>query len=93
MHCISAHSYVRQGLHLRPPIAGLPERLHVLFDMPGSKHCSDYVKGILTLLHQQGHSNREIARRLGISEGTVRYNIRKCVETGSMARAAGSGRP
>ena len=93
LHRISAQSYVRLGLHLRPPVAGLPELIHVLCDMPGSKHCSDYVKGMLTLLHQQGHSNCEIARRLRISEGTVRYNIRKCVETGSMARAAGSGRP
>ena len=93
LHRISAQSYVRLGLHLRPPVAGLPEHIHVLFDMPGSKHCSDYVKGMLTLLHQQGQSNRETARRLGISKGTVCYNIRKCVETGSMARAAGSGRP
>ncbi len=51
LYRISAHSYVRQGLHLRPPTTGLPDRLRVLFDMPGSKHRSDYVKGMLTLLH------------------------------------------
>ena len=92
LHCISAQCYVRLGLHLRPPNAGLPERIRVLFDMPGPKHCSDYVKGMLTLLHKQGHSNREMSWRLGISKGIVCYNITKCVETGLMARAAGSGR-
>ena len=41
-------------------------------------------KGTIEALFQEGHSAREIGRRLGVSDSTVRYNLRKLKEYGSM---------
>ena len=54
---------------------------------------TDHEKGMLEALHQEGHSAREIGRRLGISDFAVRYNLRKLDEFGSMESRPKSGRP
>ena len=54
---------------------------------------TDHEKGMLQALNEEGHSAREIGRRLGISDSTVRYNLRKLNEYGSMDTLPRSGRP
>lgn len=61
--------------------------------MPKTKELSDFQKGQIIALFEEDVSKREIARRLGISEGTVRYNLKKQEETGSMTNAKRDGRP
>jgi len=61
--------------------------------MPRRTHIGDFIKGQLLTLHKAGLSNRQVARRLSISEHSVRYNISKYLETGSMAERDRPGRP
>ncbi|XP_070550966.1 uncharacterized protein [Ptychodera flava] len=61
--------------------------------MPKVRELPEYMKGQIEALHTQGVKNREIARQLGISEGSVRYNIRKLSQHGTMANVQRSGRP
>lgn len=61
--------------------------------MPKVCELSDYTKGQIEALHLQNISNREIARQLRISEGSVRYNIRKLTQHGNMSNIHRSGRP
>ena len=59
------------------------------------KELSDFQKGQILAFSQSDPpiSNREIARRLGISESCVRKNLKKYQETGTMANKPRSGRP
>ena len=54
---------------------------------------TDHEKGMIEAWHREGISNREVARRLGISEFAVRSNLRKLAELGSMDVRPRSGRP
>ena len=54
---------------------------------------TDHEKGMLEALFQEGHSAQEIGRRLGVSDSTVRYNLQKLREFGSMETRPRSGRP
>ena len=60
--------------------------------MPPKSQLSDVEKGMIRAWNEEGVSNREIARRLGVCEGTIRYNLRKQRETGSMDPLPKSGR-
>ena len=61
--------------------------------MPLKNQLSDVQKGMIQAWSGEGISNREIARRLEISEGTVRYNLKKLQEKNPMENAARAGRP
>ena len=54
---------------------------------------TDHKKGMIEAWNREGVANREIARRLGVSEFGVRYNLRKFQESGSMNAQPKSGRP
>ena len=54
---------------------------------------TDHKKGMIEAWNREGVANREIARRLGVSEFAVRYNLRKLQESGSMNAQPKSGRP
>ena len=54
---------------------------------------TDRQKGMIEAWYGEGISKREIARRLGISDNTVRSNLKKLEERGSMANLPKSGRP
>ncbi|XP_006823812.1 uncharacterized protein LOC102803088 [Saccoglossus kowalevskii] len=53
----------------------------------------EFTKGNIEAQYTEGVSNKEIARRLGISEGSVRFNLRKLHLRGSMSNRRRSGRP
>ena len=61
--------------------------------MPKVRELPDFTKGQIGALHTQGCKNREIARQLGISEGSVRYNISKLAQHGTMNNLRRMGRP
>ena len=61
--------------------------------MPKVRELPEFTKGQIEALHTQGIPNREIARQLRISEGSVRYNIKKLLQHGSMANVQRPGRP
>ena len=61
--------------------------------MPNKPPLSDTTKGMLLALHNEGHSNSEIGRRLHIDEGSVRYNLGKLRDHGTMEVHLRSGRP
>ena len=61
--------------------------------MPKTKELTGFQKGQIFALFEENVSKREIARRLGIAESSVRYNLKKKAETGSMKNAHRSGRP
>ena len=61
--------------------------------MPKTRELSSFVKGQICALSSENISNREIARRLGINESSVRYNLKKQQESGSMENRCRSGRP
>ncbi len=59
----------------------LNERIHQLTSQQGrgKRHNPKITRnrGKISLWKSQGVSNREIARRIGVSEGTIRYHLRK----------------
>ena len=57
------------------------------------KHLTDFEQGQVIALKQQKMSNRAIAKRLGRTEGTIRYFLKKYDEIGAPGRREGSGRP
>ena len=63
------------------------------WSMPKVRELSEFTKGNIEALHTEGVSNREIARRLGISEGSIRFNLQKLRLRGSMSNRRRSGRP
>ena len=46
-------------------------------------------RNLIRALHDQGHTNSEIARFLGVTEGTIRYHLRRL----DTVRSEGPGRP
>jgi len=54
---------------------------------------SEQEKGKIEAWNQDGISQREIGRRLGRAEYTIRYYLTRKAETNSTARRRGSGRP
>jgi len=63
-------------------------------DMPHSyNQLSELEKGKIEAWDQDGISQREIARRLGRAEYTIRYYMTRKAETNSTAQRRGSGRP
>ena len=81
----------QQNLH-RGLQAGqcMPRKSHVRFKMPKKSELTSFQKVQIFALSEEGY-NREIARRLGIDESTVRYNLKKMKETGSMVNKQRSG--
>ena len=64
---------------------------HVRFKMPKKSELTSFQKGQIFALSEEGYFNREIARRFGIDESTVRYNLKKMKETGSMVNKERNG--
>jgi transposase len=60
--------------------------------MSSSHQISTDVKAVILALTKERIAYREIARRVGFSEGAVRKFIKKYNDTGSLARTSGSGR-
>ena len=54
---------------------------------------TDHEKGMIEAWTWEGVANREIARRLGVSEFAIRHNLRKLQEGGSMNAQPKSGHP
>ena len=52
--------------------------------MPAKTPLTNHEKGMIQAWNEEGISNREIARRLGISDSTMRYNLKKLEEDGTM---------
>ena len=67
--------------------------LIIRVNMPRANQLTDFQKGQIYALSEENHSNREIGRRLNISESAVRSNLKKYRETGSMDVKPRSGRP
>ncbi|XP_077989913.1 uncharacterized protein LOC144444373 [Glandiceps talaboti] len=61
--------------------------------MPRGNELSDFQKGQIITLHEDGYSNREVARILDISERSIRYNLEKFQTSGTMVNKPRSGRP
>lgn len=82
-------------MSLQPPTPEADSSLagNLTENMPRRQRISDIVKGQMLAFHEQGFSNRQIARRLRISEGSVRYNLLKHVKGISMIEGRHAGRP
>ncbi len=61
--------------------------------MVKTRELSDFQKGQIAALFDEGIGKREIGRRLNIPESCVRYNLKKRERTGSMDNKPRSGRP
>ena len=61
--------------------------------MPKTRELSEFTKGQIVALYMEGVQFRAIARQLGISEGSVRFNIKKLSQNGNMDNRHRTGRP